>query len=73
MSGFGTFSHIYQDEPADPLPLQPPLLFSLLSQVLEGFAAAPALTQTSSDSKLTLKLQTLHLISQEIETLEGNT
>lgn len=32
MSGFGRFSHIYQDEPADPLPPQPLLLFNLLSQ-----------------------------------------
>lgn len=40
MSGYGTFSHIYQDEPADPLSLQPSLFFSLLSKVLEGFMAA---------------------------------
>lgn len=50
MSGFGTFSHICQDEPADPLSLQPSLLFSLLSQVLERFVAVLPLPQTDLDS-----------------------
>lgn len=51
MSGFGTFSHIYQDEPADPLPLQPSLLCSLLSRVFGGIRGCSSL-------KLTLSLQT---------------
>ncbi len=49
MSRFGKFSHIYQDEPADLLPLQTLLLFSLLSPVLEELVAALAFTQNASD------------------------
>lgn len=52
MSGFGTFSHIYQDEPADPLPLQP---FSLIQFVVSSFRG---IRSNWLRLKLTLSLET---------------
>lgn len=46
----------YQEGPADPLPLQPSLLFTLLTQLWEGYAAALDLTQAASDSNFRLYL-----------------
>lgn len=58
MSGFGTFSHIYQDEPADPLPPQPLPLLSLLSQVF-------TIWDCVCSRSLCLKLKLLTLLLME--------
>lgn len=62
MSGLETFffsSHIHQGEPADLLPLQPFLLFGLLSRGLQGFAAELALSQTASEADARLLISYL--------------